>query len=102
MKCIVKWEDGKRKLILHKETAGVVKDIYEMYLSGKGFKQIVKVLYARKINRPAIYRRTGHVFCQDGELLEQWGSATVKLILSIWDIVTIYRRLLLVKVLFFG
>ena len=79
---IVKWEDGKRKLILHKETAGVVKDIYEMYLSGKGFKQIVKVLYARKIHRPAIYRRTGHVFCQDGELLEQWGSATVKLILA--------------------
>lgn len=79
---IVKWEDGKRKLFIHKEAAGVVRDIYKTYLSGKRFKQIVEVLYARGIHRPAVYRRTGHVFCQEGELLEQWGIATVKLVLT--------------------
>lgn len=79
---IAKWENGGKKLFSHKEAAKVVQDIYRMYLSGKGLKQIIEVLYTLKINRPSVYRKTGHVFCEDGELLEQWTSATVKWILT--------------------
>jgi len=79
---IAGWENGKKKLFIHKEAAEVVRDIYSMYLSGKGLIQIVEVLYAGKVNRPAVYRKTNHVFCRKGEILEQWRSASVKWILT--------------------
>ncbi len=79
---IAKWKNGKKKLLIYKEAAKVVQDIYRMYLSGKGLKRIIEELYILKIHRPSTYRKTGHVFCRNGELLEQWTSATVKWILT--------------------
>ena len=53
-----------------------------MYLSGKNMCQIAGKLYERGIHRPGVYRETGHVYHQEGEVLEQWGTGTVKLILT--------------------
>ncbi len=76
------WADGKKCLFICPETSGIVKDIYEMYLSGKNMRQIAVELYERGIHRPGIYRKTGHVYWQEGEVLEQWTAGTVKLILT--------------------
>lgn len=76
------WADGKKCLFICPETSGIVKDIYEMYLSGKNMRQIAAVLYERGIHRPGAYRKTGHVYWQEGEVLEQWTAGTIKLILT--------------------
>lgn len=77
-----KWVDRKKCLFICPETSGIVRDIYEMYLSGKNMRQIAGVLYKRGIHRPGSYRTTGHVYRQEGEVLEQWTSATIKFILT--------------------
>lgn len=74
--------DGRRCLFICQETSVIVKDIYEMYLSGKNMCQIARKLYRRGVHRPGIYRKTGHVYQQEGEVLEQWGTGTIKLILT--------------------
>lgn len=76
------WIEGKKRLLVCPETSGIVKDIYEMYLSGKNMRQIARELYERGIHRPGIYKKTGHVYQQEGEVLEQWGTAAVKFILT--------------------
>lgn len=76
------WIDGKKCLFICQETSGIVKDIYDMYLSGKNMHQIVRTLCERGIHRPGVYRKTGHVYRQEGEVLEQWSTGTVKLILT--------------------
>lgn len=57
---IVKNEVG-RKLEIEEETAEVVRDIYEWYLEGIAIKDIIKILYRKKINPPREYRKTGKV-----------------------------------------
>ena len=74
--------EGKKRLLACSETSGIVRDIYGMYLSGKNMGQIAGELYERGIHRPGIYKKTGHVYRQEGEVLEQWGTAAVKLILT--------------------
>lgn len=76
------WIDGKKCLLICPETSGIVKDIYEMFLSGKNMRQIAGELYERGIHRPGVYRKTGHVYRQEGKVLEQWTAGTVKLILT--------------------
>ena len=76
------WMEGKKCLLVCPKTSGIVRDIYGMYLSGKNMGQIAGELYERGIHRPGTYKKTGHVYRQEGEVLEQWGAATVKLILT--------------------
>lgn len=76
------WTDGKKRLFICPETSKIVRDIYEMYLSGKNMRQIAGELYERGVHRPQIYRKTGHVYRRQGEVAEQWSSETVKLILT--------------------
>ncbi len=75
------WVNGKKCLFICPETSGIVRDIYEMYLSGRNMRQIAGALYERGIHRPGAYRTTGHVYRQEGEVLEQWTSAAIKYIL---------------------
>ena len=77
-----KWSEGKKCLFVCPNTSGIVRDIYGMYLSGKNMRQIVGELYKREVHRPRMYNKTGHVCRQEGEVLEQWGTATIKLILT--------------------
>ncbi|MCH5266316.1 MAG: recombinase family protein [Lachnospiraceae bacterium] len=77
-----KWVDGKKCLYICPETAEIVKEIYGMYLSGKNMKQIVEMLYEKGLHRPSDYRKTSHIYRQEGEVLEQWSRETVKRLLT--------------------
>lgn len=76
------WVSGKRRLVICPETSVIVREIYELFLSGKTVRQIAKVLYERGIHRPGSYRRAGHVYRQEGEILEEWSACTVRQILT--------------------
>lgn len=77
-----RWVEGKKRLFVCPQTSGIVREIYEMYLSGKNMRQIAGVLYEKGIHPPGDYRKTGHVYRQEGEVLKQWTAGTVKLILT--------------------
>lgn len=76
------WLGDKKCLFIEEATSDIVKKIFELFLSGKNMKEIVVWLYEEKIVRPMEYHKTGHIYCQDGEKLQQWSRETVKMILT--------------------
>lgn len=76
------WIGDKKCLFIEEITSDIVRKIFDMFLSGKNMKEIVVWLYEEKIVRPMEYHKTGHIYCQDGDKLQQWSKGTVKMILT--------------------
>lgn len=76
------WIGDRKCLFIEETTSDIVKKIFELFLSGKNMKEIVVWLYEEKIVRPMEYHKTGHIYCQDGDKLQQWSQGTVKMILT--------------------
>ena len=76
------WIDGKKCLFAEEGTSDIVREIYCLYNEGKNQKEIVELLYSKKVHRPKDYRQYGHVFCMDGEMLQAWSRTTVRQILA--------------------
>lgn len=76
------WIGDKKCLFIEEAAAGIVRKIFELFLSGKNMKEIVIWLYENKVARPVQYHKTGQVYWQGEEELEQWSRATVKMILT--------------------
>lgn len=71
------WRDEIKQLFIDQEPALVVRKLFELYGSGKSQKDMVAWLYENKVHRPGEYRKTGHVYQQDGEILYQWDRGTL-------------------------
>ena len=76
------WIGDKKCLFIEEAAAGIVRKIFELFLSGKNMKEIVIWLYENKVARPVQYHKTGQVYWQGEGELEQWSRATVKMILT--------------------
>lgn len=76
------WIGDKKCLFIEDITSDIVKKIFDLFLSGKNMTEIVVWLYEEKIVRPTEYRKTGHIYCQDGDELQQWSKGTIKMILT--------------------
>lgn len=76
------WIGDKKYLFIEEAAAGIVRKIFELFLSGKNMKEIVIWLYENKVARPVQYHKTGQVYWQGEGELEQWSRATVKMILT--------------------
>lgn len=72
----------KRVLFPEEETKDIVLQIYNFYNAGMGTGKIIKRLYEMKVHRPSEYQKTGHVFCQDGDVLKQWSETTLTAMLT--------------------
>ena len=77
-----RWMNGKKQLFIERETAGIVKRLFELYGDGKSQKDLVTWLYERKIHRPNDYRRTGHIYQREHEILQQWDRGSLKGVLQ--------------------
>lgn len=75
------WIGDKKCLVIDENAAPIVRKIFELFLSGKNRKQIVEWLYESKVVRPIEYQKTGKIYCQNGEVLEQWAKGTIKTML---------------------
>ncbi|MDE7132252.1 MAG: recombinase family protein [Lachnospiraceae bacterium] len=75
------WVDGKKCLFIEETTSDIVKEIYDLFLSGTGINDIIRWLYENKVARPTEYHKTGQVYCLE-EGLQQWSRKTVKQILT--------------------
>lgn len=78
----VEWNDGKKRLFMEEETSDIVREIYRLYDEGKNLKEIVAWLYGKKVHRPKDYRSCGHVYCREGETLQEWSRGTVRAVLA--------------------
>lgn len=76
------WVNGRKCLFIEENTASIVRNIYEMFLSGENITKIVAWLYQQRIARPVMYHKTGEVYCAEGENLVEWSRTTVKRILT--------------------
>lgn len=76
------WIGDKKCLFVEENTSEIVKKIYALFLSGKNMKEIVQWLYENRIVRPAKYHKTGQIYCQEKDMLEQWSASTVKMLLT--------------------
>ncbi len=77
-----RWENGKKLLYVEEEPARVVRKLYDLYGAGKNQKELVEWLYGNQIHPPKAYRRTGHVYRQEGEELCQWDRGTIRNLLQ--------------------
>lgn len=75
------WVDGKKCLFIEETTSDIVKEIYDLFLSGSGITDIIRWLYKNKVARPTEYHKTGQVYCME-EGLQQWSRKTIKQILT--------------------
>ncbi len=75
-------EGNRRVLIINEEAAAIVRELFERFLRGEGYQDMIEWLYAEKIHRPSDYRKYGHVHQKDGEELHNWHKATLNQILN--------------------
>ncbi len=76
------WEEGRKRLVIDESPAAIVKKIYEFFLSGQNLQEIKSWLYEQKVHRPLDYRKTGHVYWREGDILQEWPKTTLKGILK--------------------
>lgn len=74
--------NGNKRLIIEEKASDVIKKIYNLFLSGKNMKEIAVWLYREEILRPTEYRRTGHIYKQEDDVLQEWSRGTVRQILT--------------------
>ena len=75
-------EGNRRVLVVNEEAAVVVRELFDRFLRGEGYVEMIEWLYAEKIHRPSDYRKYGHVHQKDGEELHNWHKATLNQILN--------------------
>lgn len=75
-------EGDRRVLIVNEEAAAIVREIFDRYLGGTNYNEMIEWLYENKIHRPSDYRKYGHVRQADGEELHNWHKATLNQILN--------------------
>lgn len=75
-------EGNRRVLVINEEAAVIVRELFDRFLRGEGYVEMIEWLYVEKIHRPSDYRRYGHVYQKDGEELHNWHKATLNQILN--------------------
>lgn len=75
-------EGNRRVLVINEEAAVVVRELFDRFLRGECYVEMIEWLYSEKIHRPSDYRKYGHVHQMDGEELHNWHKATLNQILN--------------------
>lgn len=70
-----------RQLIVDEAAAEIVREIYEMVLSGTTLRQISIRLQEQKLNIPGQYFRTGHLYREPEDKITKWYIGTISNIL---------------------
>lgn len=73
---------GGEGLAVKKETAEVVREIFQLFDEGGSLRTIGDELRKREVHPPAECRRYGHPYRQEEETLKEWGRVSVKAVLT--------------------
>lgn len=70
-------EHPLRRYKIDEKPASVVRDIFEMVLDGKSFREVSMELQRRNINIPGEYLKTGNLYATDTEGKSKWYVGTI-------------------------
>ena len=76
------WEGKVRALVPDKNTAGIVKHIYQSFIEKESYKAVTDDLNRRRVNPPAVYKQTGEVFCLPGTEYKGWDKSAVERVIG--------------------
>lgn len=76
------WEGKVRKLIPDENTAEIVRYIYKKFIETESYKAVSDDLNIRKINPPAVYHKTGEVYCLPDAVYKGWDKGSVERIIK--------------------
>jgi hypothetical protein len=70
------YDKERNKLIIDEEAAQIVKRVFNLYISGIGYRNIAKILTAENIPTPTVY--DGYAPKNINTAPQQWSEATIK------------------------
>lgn len=76
------WEGKVRKLMPDENTAEIVRYIYKKFIETESYQAVSDDLNIRKINPPAVYYRTGEVYCLPDAVYKGWDKGSVERIIK--------------------
>lgn len=76
------WEGTIRKLMPDENTEEIVRYIYKKFIETKSYKAVSDDLNIRKINPPAVYHKTGAVYCLPDAVYKGWDKRSVERIIK--------------------
>lgn len=76
------WEGKVRRLTPDENTAEIVKFIYKKFIETESYTAVTDDLNIRKINPPAVYHRTGEVYCPPDAAYKGWDKSGVERIMK--------------------
>lgn len=76
------WEGKVRRLIPDENTAEIVRYIYKKFIETESYKAVSDDLNIRKINPPAVYHKTGEVYCPPDTVYKGWDKSGVERIIK--------------------
>ena len=79
---VIDRDDPMRRLYPNKDTAPILREIFQMVADGKTMGKVAGILYERRINSPGDYLKTGKVFFENDEEGRLWMSSTLSRMLK--------------------
>ena len=76
------WEGKVRRLIPDENTAEIVRYIYKKFIETESYTAVTDDLNIRKINPPAVYHKTGEVYCPPDVAYKGWDKSGVERIIK--------------------
>lgn len=76
------WEGKVRRLIPDENTAEIVRCIYKKFIESESYTVVTDDLNIRKINPPAVYHKTGKVYCPPEAAYKGWDKSSVERIIK--------------------
>lgn len=76
------WEGKVRRLIPDENTAEIVRYIYKKFIETESYTAVTDDLNIRKINPPAVYHKTGEVYCLPDAVYKGWDKGSVERIIK--------------------
>ena len=76
------WEGKVRRLIPDENTEEIVRYIYKKFIEMESYTAVTDDLNIRKINPPAVYHKTGEVYCPPDVAYKGWDKSGVERIIK--------------------
>ena len=76
------WEGKVRRLIPDENTEEIVRYIFQKFIETESYTAVADDLNTRKINPPAVYHKTGEVYCPPDAAYKGWDKSGVERIIK--------------------
>ena len=76
------WEKKIRKLVPDTNTVGIVRYIFTTFVEKESFTAVADELNRRKVNPPAVYKKTGEAYCPEDAQYKKWDKGAIERIVG--------------------